>query len=328
MPSSAFDDRREEGDKMNGNLSKFLPMSLGGLFGQAPEASATIAKRMPPLTIPGAYNAPELCLLLDPWRADLAPSDAVAEVKLDGIRSLYAAGQQFTREGTPMECASHCLPILQQVERALGEPMFFDGEYLEEGGVEATLSAFRARRTGGVLWLFDAVPFTEWRSGNASRLGLVARKRRLRRAMEEVGCFVGESPVGFVEATPVRPQDVEAYTQDLWAAGYEGAVIKSAASRYVRKRTCDWMKVKACTVTSMIVVDLLGTNRNGVETAGSVVARLEGNPPTRPVRIPVHGAIAATLWKRRSYVVGQRVPVTHAGFTGGGQPREARILSL
>ncbi len=127
---------------------------------------------------------------------------------------------------------------------------------------------------------------------------------------------------------PVRPQDVERHVRDLWALGYEGGVIKGGGSRYYRKRVADWMKVKQCAVSPMVLVDVLGVKRGGQETAGSVVVRLEGQPPSKPCRIPVHGATAATLWAERSARIGQKVMVRHAGFTGGGQPREAQVDSI
>jgi ATP-dependent DNA ligase len=312
---------------MSGRMSRFLPPSLGTLFGQPVEHEAKPVKAMPPASIPGAFNAPELCTLIETYRPDLMQVNrSVAEVKLDGLRCLYIAGQLVTREGSPFEAASHCLPFIERLEIEMGEPMFFDGEYVEDGGLEATESAFRSRKGAGVLWLFDAVPFSQWQYGAPSRDPLLVRKEKLLAAFRRTGLHRDESTVGFINhATVIGPADVEAYAQSLWAQGYEGLVIKDTCTRYQRKRTSDWMKVKARTKSEMVVVDVMGCTREGRETAKSLQVRLQ-NHDAKPCMLPVRGGLADTIWSARSHLVGRTVQVEHAGFTGGGQPREA-VLS-
>src|SRR3954466_10724731 len=94
------------------SLSKRLPASLGSLFGQPFEK---IESSMPlgdaPQQIPGAHAATELCCIVDHYDPKLLWRDAIAEVKIDGIRCLYIAGRLWTREGSPFEASEHCLPI-------------------------------------------------------------------------------------------------------------------------------------------------------------------------------------------------------------------------
>jgi hypothetical protein len=333
-------------------LSKLLPPSLGTLFGQPLD---TVEDRptlpQPPANLPGAHAAPELCCIVDRYDEALLSRDSLAEVKIDGIRCLYIAGRLWTREGSPFEAAEHCLPILRQMEQAIGVPMFFDGEYVEEAGLEATISAFRSRVGNGCLWLFDAVPFSEWQSGQPSRDTLERRKARLRSTLLHVTGGQRGICVGYVEhITPINGRLVEAYSRDLWSAGYEGLVVKSASSRYVRKRTCDWMKVKLRTVSTMQVVDVVGTRRKVECVAGdrrfveerecakALLVRLPGRavvagrrgPPCRPLRLSVPpGGLSETIWQNRGYLMNEgSVEVEHAGFTGAGNPREPVLKNI
>lgn len=322
-------------------LSKLLPPSLGTMFDQ-PFAKIETAMTLPdpPKTLPGAFAAPELCEIVEQYREDLLPNDAVAEVKIDGIRSLYIDGLLWTREGSSMtSTGAHCLPILYDLERAYGRKMFFDGEYVEDGGFESTISAFRSGKGNGCLWLFDAVPFDEWSSGQPSRQPLLQRKAELRRNLMAVTQHQKGIPVGYVEhQADVDRRLAEAYARDLWSAGYEGMVVKSAGSRYVRKRCCDWMKLKIRSTSALEVVDIIGCQRNGTTEAQTLLVRLPGRavgpkgqlgPPMRPIKLPVPaGGLAETIWQRRGDMIGRNVEVEHAGFTGAGNPREAVLKKV
>lgn len=308
------------------NLSKFLPPSLGTLFGQPIDGTDSQARPAAEAqTIPGAFAAPELCTLVDDYRADVMPSDPVVEVKLDGLRCLYIGGDLVTREGSTFEAAAHCLPILRGMEANYGRRMMFDGEYIEDGGLEATLSAFRSRKGNGCLWLFDAVPLDEWRSGSPSRQTLIDRKTALRRQLLAVTEGRTNVAVGFVEHKAIGRRDVDAHAQAVWEAGFEGLVIKSEASRYVRKRTGDWMKVKQNMRSPVVVLDVLGKNAKGIDVAKALLVRLAINPRAEAFKIPVAGPLARYLWEDRSNFVGSTQLIDHHGFTGGGVPREARL---
>ena len=312
-------------------LPDWVPQSVSSMvFDQPAEA---IERTPPPADIPGAFNAPELCLLVDQYQPDLVREGSIAEVKLDGIRCLYIGGRLWTREGSHFAAAEHCLPVLRSIEQAFGKPMFLDGEYTEEGGFERTLAAFRSGRGNGCLWLFDAVPLDEWQSGRPSREPLRERKARLKYAMMKAGSRPG-LPVGFIDhVAHVDPAIIESYARDIWANGYEGLVIKSASTLYVRKRTCDWMKVKLRTVSTVQVVDVAGCVRGGQEQAKWVLVRLPGKDsrglPLQPMKLNVRGSLAETIWRNRGGLLnGGSIDVEHHGFTGGGNMREPVLKCL
>lgn len=331
---------------MTNRMSRFLPASLGSMFGQPldkVEKRSTLPD--PPANLPGAYASPELCCIVDQYVADHLQGDSIAEVKLDGIRCIYIAGRLWTREGSAFEAAEHCLPWLAAIEASYGRPMVFDGEYVEDGGLEATIAAFRRRKGNGVLWLFDAVPFDEWKSGQPSRKVLRARKVDLGLHLARATAGRRDVSVGFIDHRDVAtPAEVEKAAQDLWALGYEGLVVKGAGTRYVRKRTADWMKVKLRTVSNMVITDVLGCKRkvevveNGhrvqveQDQAKALLVRHPcalGDRPGTSVRIAVPaGGLAATIWEKRIKLVGGTCQVEHAGFTGAGNPREAVLKSI
>jgi ATP-dependent DNA ligase len=308
------------------DLSKSLPAGWGAFFGHPAEVEKP-TKPMPPGDIPGAFNAPELCLVVEHYSPDLLPRDPVAEVKVDGLRCLYIAGRLWTREGSPFEAAEHCLPILRAVEADYGRPMFFDGEYVEEAGVEATLASFRRRSGSGCLWLFDAVPLDQWKSGRPSLQMLWQRKTALRGAIARATDGKAAA-VGFIESLEIAGEhQVETAARDLWSMGYEGLVVKSAGSRYVRKRTSDWMKVKLRTVSDMIVVDVLPCKRGGKDAAKALLVRLPREGSTA-IKVATPGGLGETIWRHRGNIIGERVQVEHAGFTAGGNPREAVLKQI
>lgn len=334
----------------NNPAAASLPASLGTLLDQPRDRpSQTQRVTVEDWHLAGTAGfkaAPELCTLVDQYKPDLLPRDAIAEVKVDGIRCLYINGAFWTREGCPLEAANHCLPMVKAIEAGFGRPMFFDGEYVEDGGLEATVSAFRSRKGAGDLWLFDAVPLDQWASGGPSNRSLFERKRDLRANLMPV-IANGPGPVGFIESFIVAAAShVETMAQTVWAQGSEGLVIKSTASRYLRKRTCDWMKVKLRTVSTVEVVDVIGCTRavefvfggdrvvEDRQYAKTLLVRIPGRgnisgQPCRPMRLNVPaGGLSESIWERRADLVGSTVEIEHAGFTGAGNPREAVLKTV
>lgn len=211
----------------------------------APAVAAIPAFDTAPRLITGASAAPELVQLLGVWSRDLHPADATVEPKIDGHRALFLGGDDrrlLSREGSAMGCAAHCLPALSQLERRFGEPMMFDAEFAVPGGLKETLRAFRRNKpaTGGVMWLFDAVPLRLWRMGRDDT-PLWHRKNRLAAMFGDQGLCAS---VGRVLDFKMDADQTEMLARGLWRNGFEGVVVKDRTAGYVRGRSKTWLKLK------------------------------------------------------------------------------------
>ena len=210
----------------------------------------------------------QLCQLASDWGGSLPAGGCLSEQKFNGWRCLYFTGidnqpRLWTRNGIPLEGASHVFTRLQAMEAAAGEPMFFDGEIVVDG--PDTLAATKAwfesgwKRGGdaGVFYAFDCLTMAEWRAGG-SDMPLLDRKTRLKALYDasEPDADEWTWPEGSRGAAPptslvmVKDQwvfderDVMAEAGRVWAAGGEGIVLKDPLAPYRRLRTSDWLKVK------------------------------------------------------------------------------------
>lgn len=231
------------------------------------------------ITLPGAGRFPELCML----PVDVEPDDIAAlhtngrrvvQLKADGIRALYLAGQIAGRDGAPLDCALHCQPALARLEEAFGQRMMFDGEYVEQDGFNATIAAHRRGEGSGVFWLFDAVPYDNWCAGG-STVGTVDRLTDLRRRV-----MAAESPfVGMLDFWLMDQAQTRAKATELFREGYEGIVTKDADAGYVRARSKHWRRCKATMVDDFPVIDVM--TRDGKLKA----ILLRGPGDGKPLRI-------------------------------------------
>lgn len=275
--------------------------------------------------IPGGPAAPELACRPIDFRADRLPARASAEVKLDGICCLFADGRMFTLEGQPFNAARHCLPALQELERAYGEPMFFHAEYVEDGGFDATVKAFRKGEGQGVVWLHDAVPFSEWKTNTGTQ------PRWSRKA--ELGRMVPQLRSEFVGVLTDAPVDGEAMVHAMFqrvrALGFEGVVVKDMDAPYRRERDGKWMRVKPCDTLDLPLLEIAGDDARG---ARRLICRDSAGPVTLSAgwtRDQAH-----ELWRHRDLLTGTdlikavEIEVEHTGRTEGGKLRHARFLRL
>jgi len=203
--------------------------------------------------IPGMTAAAEPCCLAGAhWAEALHPAHALAQPKIDGIRALALQTRIVTRQALPLDAALHCLPALDRLEKRFGEAMVFDGEYQEPEGFAATLAAHKRGMGAGVFWLFDAVPYAEWRA-NAFTMPLQGRLARIADLAGHDEPFLCFMPA---LACPT-PADARALASAAWAAGGEGVVVKAGRGKYVRGRSTDWLKLKRAATLDGPVVDVV-----------------------------------------------------------------------
>lgn len=289
-------------------MRKLIQQGLARL-GLAPLISAAsneVEKVVAPQVIRGGDAAPALAMQPVDWTDDQpAPLRSVVQLKVDGVRALYIDGRIVTREGAPLACADHCASGLKRLERHLGEPFFFDAEYSEEDGFNATLAAHRRGKGEGVLWLFDAVPIREWRVDRASQ-PIEQRLERLAKALPHSESMF----VGMLDYWIMGPAEARQKAADLWALGYEGIVAKRARSLYARRRSDAWLRLKREVTLDCTVLALTAT------PAGrrSVVVR---DPDGRQIKVPVDDQIG--------FMPGDMVEISLQPATGGGY-RGARFV--
>lgn len=211
--------------------------------------------RQPARLIKGAREGLELCMLPQ----DIAENEVaglhsgrprVVQLKADGIRALYIDGRIVSREGVPIDCAMHCQPGLRRFEEALGCPIFIDGEYVEEGGFNATIAAHRAGRGQGVFWAFDIVPLASWQSGEWN-MPTVERVNWLRDHI-----LAADSPfVGMLDFWLLDAAGTAAKARELWLEGYEGIVTKDPEAGYTRTRSPAWRRLKQTLTFDCAILD-------------------------------------------------------------------------
>jgi ATP-dependent DNA ligase len=280
--------------------------------------------------IDGGPAAPELATR--PAEYSLAPDPFAggarwdAEVKIDGIRCLFIDSRLVTLEGQPMNCARHCLADLVTLQSCYGVPMFFDAEYVEEEGFEATQRAYAKGEGQGTLWVFDAVPLAQWKANRFTET------REVRKA--QLLAFYRMRPplgwVGVLESFPVLSHaEVVAMTERIQKAGHEGLVLKRCGSVYERCRSAAWLKIKPEVVTDMRLIDVLGNDKTGARKL--VVRDVSG-----PVTLSAGFSDARRLiWENRELFLGTEetqpgviVEVKHNGRTLAGKPRHAVFSKL
>lgn len=239
------------------------------------------AERQPAIVLPGAGRFPELCMLpvdveideLDELHAPKGSHRRIVQLKADGIRALYLNGRIVSREGGPLDCALHCQPALRRIEEAFGEPMMFDGEYVEEDGFNATIAAQRRGEGQGVFWLFDAMPYQAWCDGGTNQ----STQERLERLRHHV--MAAESPfVGMLDFWRMDAAHTRAKALELFREGYEGIVTKDADAGYVRARSEQWRRCKSRLLADLPVIDIMA--KDG-ELKAIVLRGPDGGKPLR-----------------------------------------------
>ena len=279
--------------------------------------------------IDGGPNAPHLAHRPRDYSPELIESgEWEAQVKLDGIRCLYIDGRLVTLEGQPMNCARHCLPAIQELEKLFGcGPLFFDGEYVEEEGFEATQRAYGKGEGQGVFWIFDAMPIEEWRTGEPGKATWKQRQAQL-----TMNYQAAPSPwVGVLGSWRVA-DDRAAQTlfNKMRAHYYEGIVLKRTDARYTRQRNGDWLRLKPYECTDMKLVDIEGTPEKGAQ-------RLVCRDPLNTSPVILTAGFASerlVIWENRDLFLGDEntpgilVEVAHCGRTLKGKPRHARFSKL
>jgi len=269
-----------------------------------------------------------LCQLVTDWQARRFPASGVAlvEQKHDGIRALWIKRELVSRNGVPLDAMKHVEADLRRLESAFGLGlMFFDSEWIEPGGFDATKRAFETKGRSrsdmmprGVLMIYDAMPMAAW-LGDADCQPLEARKEALRLALA-----AAPSPhLRYVAHAVVKTAaEAERIGAQACVAGHEGIVIKCARSIYERQRSAAWQRIKRKLTVDCEIVEVEPVD-SPAGTMATLIVRHEG----RLVRIsnglsPDDRRELWTFWPR---LIGRVIEVEAMEFTAAGSLRQPRF---
>jgi len=199
-----------------------------------------------------AWMEPMLATLAQPG---LMGKDWIFEQKFDGQRCLvFREGDAVRLLSRNRKRLNDTYPELERALRDTGEKRFIaDGEIVAFNGEVSSFSRLQERmqtvdrkaaeqsRVAVYLYLFDLMYLD---CCDLCGLDLRTRKDLLENAL------AFRDPVRF---TTHRDGDGVAYWQEACAKGWEGIIAKRADSRYLHRRSTDWLKFK-CTSRQEFVI--------------------------------------------------------------------------
>ena len=219
------------------------------------------------------------------------------EVKLDGVRVItivYPDGRvdQFSRNGKELVNFPHIREQLKLNAGTFTEPIVLDGEVMSSSFQDLMKQVHRkdnVQANDAVLWLFDAVPLTDFEQGKCA----ISQKTRsewlntwyetkLTKSMSNVQCL----DHAVVDLDTDEGQRIFAmYNKSAIENGYEGIMIKDLDAPYECKRSHAWLKLKPfIEVTLEVTAIEEGTGRN-VGKLGALVC--EGVDDGKAIKVNV-----------------------------------------
>jgi DNA ligase-1 len=245
------------------------------------------------------------------------------EVKLDGVRVItivYPDGRcdQFSRNGKELVNFPHIREQLKLNAGTFTEPMVLDGEVMSSSFQDLMKQVHRkdnVQANDAVLWLFDAVPLTDFEQGKCA----ISQKTRsewlntwyetkLTKSMANVHCL----DHAVVDLDSEEGQRLFAmYNKSAIENGYEGIMIKDLDAAYECKRSTAWLKLKPFIEVTLGVTDVEeGTGKNLGRLGALVCTGIDdGKEITVNVGSGFSDELRDSIWADRDGVVGQLVEV-------------------
>lgn len=250
------------------------------------------------------------------------------EPKYDGVRSLVIwDGKEatfYSRTGRVFEGMKPMADLL--VERLTLHkipPMVLDGELMDRsnqfnkivGDVHKKDFAIET----AVFYLFDAIPLEDFKAGSDAstyrerrmRLSQIAQKTRLL----ELPCF---------KVTQARvmhsKEEIEDWAAQIINQGGEGVIVKTLDGRYEKKRSYQWLKIKAEESVDLEVVDVEPGTGKYEGMIGALVVDFNG------VRVSVGSGLTDDLRALdETQLVGRMIEVMYHEVTPDGSLRHPRF---
>jgi DNA ligase-1 len=238
-------------------------------------------------------------MLAAPAKSEKMAIPSLVEVKYDGMRVIAQVvpnGAEelavlfFTRSGRPVPAMTELFTsqveararvLLETHPELYSEGLCFDGEVTSGMDFNDAISDARRKSRSmeeGTFWVFDVIPISVM-SGLSQSLVLVERRQHLNRAFKVGGLETPNVSLtkqitvhSFAEAELVYRNVRQIPITPGSTKTHEGVIIKNPQSLWQRKRSIDWMKLKACeSVDAVVTGYFLGAGKYEEMLGGLVI---------------------------------------------------------
>lgn len=251
------------------------------------------------------------------------PRYAAVDIKYNGIGMCVSAdplGGTYatTQEGVNMACCDHLLADFEDMARVLGEPTFFQAEYVvpDAAGKEdlgRTAGALNSGQPTGSAFVYDAVPLSVWR-GELQSSSLYVRRRFL----AEAHAISRPALVRMAgHAQGFDQEGIELAAGIAWQDGWEGLVVKDLEAPFVRRRDPSWMKVKRKQSDDLPIRSVM---TDGLGYILKIICDRSGQP------IAVPNGFAKYRREADEFRLGRICEIAHDGVTKGGYLLSPRFV--
>lgn len=287
------------------------------------------------------------------------------EPKLDGHRVTFIAkdgsGGFFTRTGKVIESLDHMVePVLKALRHwtgiaritnggsnpvndflsclpsVVGTPeIVLDGEMMSDVSFAETSGALRRKghEADVRFHVFDMLTWPEFDAMGAVQVPYISRRARVVSFILAANAVTDRLKATKMELAHSHDEIQEIYQRHR-AAGYEGAMVKSLAGFYHKKKTHDWQKLKNEDTEDLPVIGVFQGQVGGKyeHTIGGLIVDRNG------VEVRVSGLDDAMreeiwkLWEQTCLAVGVSPDVGYAGcsfgITGTPGPLLGRLIEV
>jgi hypothetical protein len=242
------------------------------------------------------------------------------EPKYDGMRAIFRDGVFRSRNGMEIPSVRHLAPLADQLLQLAGLHVL-DGEMITSTFNDSMSQLRKKDRLAldAKFMVFEALTAAEF-SGECS-LTHTERRARLDRIP------FGHQNIAAAPTQLVHSQDeVRNFVNHIWAAGGEGAILKTRHAVYEPKRSSAWLKIKKQeTIDAPIVSTFIGKGKYK-SSLGGVTVEIDG------VAVNVGSGFTdsdrAVLWADRDQLPGKIIEIEYHEKTPDGSLRHPRFVKF
>lgn len=235
------------------------------------------------------------CMLAHPFSkfSEKVKYPVAVEPKLDGVRVLSFVDVKartvkfFSRSGREFTTFDHLIEhALSFAECLCHDDLFSDGKVVLDSEVVSgvfneTVSQVRKKdvqATDAKLYVFDALPYFTFANDEKKgcQLSGTYSQRRDRLEIAQATCASDE----FVKILPLKIANEESEVYELYQSfrsmNLEGAIVKDMSGLYERKRSKNWLKIKAEESVDVRVVGWISGTGKYLGMIGALVVDFNG----------------------------------------------------